>query len=125
MPSKSSILTTTAVVLTILMLLTDGLAKGTFRFEDRYNPDHIASLPPEIRQTIIGGCREPRALHDFMRYEDGMSRIVLRYEHLMCGLSHIHCTAAGCLHQIYVKSSQGHYKLLRGFYVAQPEGEHF
>ena len=34
--------------------------------EDRYNPQHIESLPPEIRHTIYHRCSTPRALHPFV-----------------------------------------------------------
>jgi hypothetical protein len=113
------------VLMTLTLQSFDGLAKGTFRFEDRYNPEHIESLPLEIRQAVASKCPEPRALHDFAKYREGTAQIVLHYEHLLCGLSHIYCTQAGCLHQLYGRSAQGHYKLLRSGYVTQPDDERF
>lgn len=119
----------TAVIVTALSITpvqSDGLAKGgTFRFGEGYRPDHIESLPPEIREGLMSRCLEPRALHDFFRYRNGTEQIVLHYEHLLCGLSHPYCQGASCLHEVYGRSAKGQYKLLRSLYVPQPEGEHF
>ena len=98
---------------------------GPIHSEDRYNPQHIGNLPREIRDAVVSKCREPRALHDFAVYKDGTSQILLHYEHLLCGLSHVYCTAISCLHQVYTRSTSGRYRLLRSFYVAQPEGKRF
>ena len=64
-------------------------------------------------------------LHDFVIFKDGTSQIILHYEHPLCGLSHSYCKATSCLHQVYVRSVDRRYRLVRSFYVAQPEGERF
>ena len=51
---------------------------GGMHSEDRYNPQHILSLPPEIRASVIHQCGVPRALHDFAAYSDHY-RICLLY----------------------------------------------
>lgn len=109
-----------AVSLTCPPLFAKG---GPMHSEDRYNPQHIDSLPAEIHDAFVGKCHEPRALHDFAVFKDGTSKIILHYEYLLCGQSHSYCTATSCLHQVYMRSANGRYRLLRSFYVAQPEYE--
>ena len=105
----------------LLMTCTGLLAKGgSFHTEDRYNPQHIDSLPPEVRDAIIRQCSAPRALHEFSHYTGNPRKVVLHFEHLYCGTGGTFCGAAGCLHQVY-GFSHGHYKLLRSYYA--PAGE--
>jgi len=102
-------------VLTALLIGGSALARGIYRSEDRYNPHHILSLPPEIRASIAHQCDVPRALHDFAVYSDH-DRIVLHYEHFYCQGRDVFCNASGCLHQVYVLSG-GHYRLQRSYYA--------
>jgi hypothetical protein len=74
--------TVTALFLTCTTLFAKG---GTYRTEDRYNPQHIDSLPPEIRSAILRRCNEPMALHPFASYSDAAKRIELHFEHFVCG----------------------------------------
>jgi len=102
----------------VTMLLIGGgaLAKGgSYHEEDRYNPQHIQSLPPEIRASILHRCADPRALHEFAAYSDH-DRIVLHFEHFYCQGRDVFCNASGCLHQLYVLSG-GHYRLRRSYYA--------
>ena len=50
----------TAILLTCGLLSAKG---GSYHTEDRYNPQHISSLPLEIRNSILHRCSEPKALH--------------------------------------------------------------
>jgi len=43
---------------------------GGMQSEDRYNPDHIESLPLEIRAAVIRQCGTPKALHTFVSYSE-------------------------------------------------------
>jgi hypothetical protein len=106
----------------LLLTCTEPLAKGgNFHSEDRYNPQHIDSLPPEIRKAVIQRCDAPKALHDFASYADNFQKVVLRFEHFLCGTRDTFCSPSGCLHQIYVSSSGGHYRLMRSYYA--PAGD--
>jgi hypothetical protein len=125
MPKTRSAFAVSVLVLLMLQVTGARAKGGTFRFEHRHNPEHITSLPPEVRQIVVSKCSEPRASHDFSNYRDGTAEIDLRYEHLLCGLSHLHCTSNGCLHQVYGRSGQGTYRLIRSFYVGQPEVAHY
>jgi hypothetical protein len=86
--------------------------------EDRWNPQHIASLPAEIRNAIAPYarvCGGPLAAeHSFVRYfQSGKAKLIgLHFEHLRCGDRAALCNAAGCLHQVYI-STGGKYRLLR------------
>jgi hypothetical protein len=112
------------LVVFVLMSLpcNQSSAKGGGNFgrsEDRYNPQHIESLPPEVRDAVIHLCGTPRALHEFARYSDNLQKVVLYFEHFYCDTKDTFCSPSGCLHQIYV-SSHGRYRLLRSYYA--PEG---
>jgi hypothetical protein len=65
----------------LLLTCAPSFAKGGgMHSEDRYNPQHIDSLPPEIRSTIYHKCSTPRALTRFCqlfrKYES--DRVALR-----------------------------------------------
>ena len=102
----------------VVALLSGGYASakgGSMRSEDRYNPQHIESLPAEVRGAVMRRCGTPKALHEFAAYSDH-ERIVLHYEHFYCEGRDVFCNASGCLHQVCVRSG-GHYRLLRSYYA--------
>jgi hypothetical protein len=90
----------------------------------RANPQHIDSLPAEIRSAIAPYarvCGGPLAAeHSFVRYfQSGTAKLIgLHFEHLRCSNRAAVCTAAGCLHQVYI-STGGRYRLLRSSYVPE------
>ena len=106
-----------AVLLTCSELSAKG---GGYKMEDRYNPQHIDSLPPEIRSSILRRCNEPNALHTFSSCSDGSNRIELHFEHFVCDGDGTYCGPAGCLHQVWVLA-RGHYHLTRSYYA--PAGD--
>lgn len=57
------------VFTTLLVTSASSLAKGGgMHSEDRYNPQHIESLPPEICNAIYHKCSTPKALQDFASF---------------------------------------------------------
>ena len=109
----------------MMMLLACGQlsARGGANFgrsEDRYNPQHISSLPPEVRNFVLHRCSEPKALHSFAIYFNNLNGVVLHYEHFVCEGDDTYCTVSGCLHQVWV-SVRGHYRLFRSYYA--PAGD--
>ena len=84
--------------------------------QDGYNPEHITSLPPEIRGFLRASCGEPRALHHFAEYGDGLRTITLHFERFLCGASEFRCSASGCLHEVFTLSRSGRYRLTRRYY---------
>jgi hypothetical protein len=66
---------------------------------------------------VYARCREPRALHDFAEYRDNLRIVTLHFEHFLCGASEVHCSASGCLHEVYVLTHSGQYKLMRRYYA--------
>jgi len=105
------------LLITLLLMCVSVQAKGSnYHSEDRYNSQHIDSLPPEIRGLIARECYDPRALHNFAAYSEGDRTIVLHYEHFYCQGHDVFCKASGCLHQVYVLSG-GHYRLKRSYYA--------
>ena len=53
--------------------------------DDPWNPDHINSLPAEIRQYIAAICKgPPRAQHDFATYSPHEKRWRINLEYLRC-----------------------------------------
>jgi hypothetical protein len=93
---------------------------GNYHTEDRYNPQHMSSLPPEIRNSILHRCKEPKVLHSFASYSDDSKRIVLHFEHFICDGDGTYCSPSGCLHQVWA-SVRGHYRLMRSYYA--PAGD--
>ena len=89
--------------------------------QDGYNPEHISSLPPEIRRSVYATCGDPRALHNFARYGDNLHIVTLHFEHLLCGSSPVRCSASGCLHEVFTLTGNGRYQLIRRYYVKAPE----
>jgi hypothetical protein len=102
-----------AILLTCGQLFAHG---GTVRMEDRYYSQHIDSLPPEVRNSILRKCGMPKATDAFARYFDNLRRIVLHFEHFVCDGDGTYCTPSGCLHQEWI-SVGGHYRLVRGYYA--------
>jgi hypothetical protein len=98
----------------MLSISTPLLAKGgNMRSEDRYDPQHIESLPPEIREQVLKLCPAPKALHEFVSYSDHLRKVVLHFEHLYCGDKPF-CGPSGCLHQTYSLTG-GHYRLVESY----------
>ena len=109
-----------ALILVSLLSTQSSAKGGGMHSEDRYNPQHIDSLPPEIRSAIYHRCSTPRALHPFASYFDNPKRIVLHFEHFYCDQRRTFCNVTGCLHQVWV-SAGGHYRLVRSYYA--PAGD--
>jgi hypothetical protein len=117
------------LTITVMLLIGDGfisaqaLSGGTPP-EDRWTPQHIGGLPLEIRNAIAPYarvCGGPLAAeHSFARYfQSGTAKLIgLHFEHLRCSNRATVCTAAGCLHQVYI-STGGRYRLLRSLYVPE------
>jgi hypothetical protein len=84
--------------------------------QDGYNPQHITSLPPEIRHSLYASCSEPRALHNFAEYGHGLRTITLHFEHFLCGASEFRCPASGCLHEVFTLTGSGRYRLMRRYH---------
>ena len=113
--------------LTVPLLLAGGLAsasaRGGMRSDDPWNPEHIDGLPAEVRGAIAHYARVCGgtlvAGHSFARYyQQGTVKLIgLHFEHLRCDRAAV-CTAAGCLHQVYI-SSGGRYRLLISSYVPE------
>lgn len=106
-----------ALLLTCSELLAKG---GTYRMEDRYNPQHIDNLPAQIRSSILRKCSDPKALHPFARHSNGSKTIELHFEHFVCDGNGRYCNSSGCLHQVWTLV-RGHYHLTRTFYA--PAGD--
>lgn len=117
------------LAISVALLLGSGFISAQARSsgtppEDRWNPQHIGGLPVEIRNAIAPYarvCGGPLAAeHSFVRYfQSGTAKLIgLHFEHLRCADRAAVCTAAGCLHQVYI-STGGKYRLLRSLYVPE------
>jgi hypothetical protein len=116
------------LVVTAAILAEAGLvcaqAKSALPSEDRWNPQHISGLPAEIRSAIAPFARacggRPAAEHSFATYfQRGTAKLIgLHFEHLRCPNRAAVCSAAGCLHQVYI-STGGRYRLLSSSHVPE------
>jgi hypothetical protein len=109
------------------LLATASLASPAFArggplhlLDPAWNPQHITSLPAEVRNALAHMCGDAQAGHQFASYSQSLRILVLHFEHFRCGDRGALCTQAGCLHQVYV-STGGRYRLLRTYYA--PEGD--
>jgi hypothetical protein len=110
-------LLTLAVTAIVACCIANAKAKGgSYLKVEVYNPQHIISLPPEVRASLYAGCNEPRALHAFAEYRDNLRIVTLHFERLLCGPSEVRCSASGCLHEVFTLTGSGRYKLMRRYY---------
>ena len=109
-----------ALIILLLTCSQSSAKEGNYHTEDPYNPQHVDSLPSEIRNSILYRCTEPKALHPFASYFDNSKRIVLHFEHFVCDGDGTYCAPSGCLHQVWT-SIDGHYRLVRSYYA--PAGD--
>jgi hypothetical protein len=106
-----------ACILMVACCIAEAEAKGgSYQKDEVYNPQHIISLPLEIRASVYAKCNEPRALHTFAEYRDNLLIVALHFERLLCGTSEFRCSAAGCLHEVFTQTRTGRYKLTRRYY---------
>ena len=80
-----------------------------------WNPDHIAHLPPEVRNAALAMCPQvPNAGHYFATYFH--DQINLHFEYFHCETARSsYCNGSQCLHQVY-KLTAGHYRLAKSFF---------
>ena len=113
-----------ALALGIVLMAVPATGRSGVASEDRWNPQHIDSLPPEIRSAIAHyshECGGPLAAeHMFATYfQKGPVRLIaLHFEHLRCGDKVPVCSPKGCLHQIYI-SAGGIYRLMKSSNVPE------
>jgi hypothetical protein len=116
-------MTATAALLVLAGSISAG-ARSSMPADDRWNPQHIDGLPPEVRNAIASYariCGAPLAAeHSFARYfQNGTVKLIgLHFKGLRCGNRGADCKSAGCLHQVYV-STGGRYRLLSSSYVPE------
>ncbi|SDT01208.1 hypothetical protein [Bradyrhizobium canariense] len=105
----------TALVFVVVLLGAPGSNAQVMLHDPPWNPEHIDSLPPEIRKAVLGMCpTTPAAGHYFATYRH--DRVTLHFEHFHCGEApNTYCRGGLCLHQVYV-SNGGHYRLLGSSY---------
>jgi hypothetical protein len=109
-----------AFILVVACCIAQAKAKGgNYQRDEPYNPEHISSLPPEIRASLHASCSEPRALHTFAEYRDNLRIVTLHFERFLCGTSEVRCPASGCLHEVFTLARDGRYRLTRRYYVKE------
>ena len=105
-------------LLATVSLASPAFARGVLLLLDpAWNPEHIRSLPAEVRNALTHMCRDPQAQHQFASYSQSSRALVLHFEHFRCGNRGARCTQAGCLHQVYT-STGGRYRMLKSYYAS-------
>jgi hypothetical protein len=99
-------------------LASPAFARGGLHLLDpAWNPQHISSLPAEVRNDLAHMCGDSQAEHQFATYSENLRTLVLHFEHLRCGNRGKFCTQAGCLHQVYALTG-GRYRLSRTYHAS-------
>jgi len=125
---KLSAATFAIVSLVGLAGISPAAARSAAPSEDPWNPAHFGGLPGVVRATVehsARACGSPLiAMHLFSRYiQDrvtGDRFIALHFEDLHCPNKQAVCTAAGCLHQVFV-SKGGPYRLILSLHAPEIE----
>ena len=103
----------------VALLCLTGLLRPAFSHsgvaQDRWNPAHLQSLPPEIRvivqkwEAACGGSLA--AAQQFALYLSvpGAEFVALHFDDFRCNNKSVHCSTAGCLHEVYL-STRGQYR---------------
>ena len=117
------------LTVTVALLASGGFnsasARSSMPSEDRWNPQHIDGLPSEVRSAISSYariCGGPLAAEQsFARYfQKGTVKLIgLHFENIRCGNRASVCKASGCLHQVYISTGGGPYRLLKSSYVPE------
>ena len=105
-----------ALAAMLAMCVQSSAKGGSPSREQPYNPRHVDNLPAEIRAAVVHGCSAPKAQHYLAGYRDNARQVVLHFEYLSCNGGSVRCSAAGCLHQVYVFTG-GRYRLVRRYYA--------
>jgi hypothetical protein len=103
------------LLLSVLPALSKGASVGNK--QDPYDPNHIDTLPPEIRQYIAKICRgAPTARHDFATYLPQEKRWRINLEYLQCGIIGKYRRGNQCLDVDFVAKGS-HFYLARKSYA--------
>ena len=100
----------------LLSLAGEPLALAQYVKDPPWNPEHVDSLPKEVRSAVLALCpSHPNAAHYFATFSSNKSQqINLHFEKFHCDQKSF-CNTSSCLHQTYVLSG-GHYTLAKSFY---------
>jgi hypothetical protein len=116
---------TVIAALLVLAGVVSATARSSMPADDRWNAQHIGTLPPEVRDAVASYtriCGGPLAAeHSFARYfQNGSVKLIgLHFENVRCGNRASICKASGCLHQVYISRGGGPYRLLTSAYVPE------
>ena len=104
-------------VLLVICAQSSALARGGgLPHDDPWNADHIDSLPPEVRSSVLHMCRvRPEAAHYFATYLDHARIIKLHFEDFNCEGRQMYRNAGLCLHEEFTLSGT-HYHQTKSYY---------
>ena len=116
-PHSLTGLSATGLLLLVVCAQSSALARGGGLPNDEpWNPEHIDSLPPEVRNPVLHMCRvKPNAGHYFATYLDNARIIKLHFEHFDCEGRQLYRKAGFCLHEEFALSDT-HYRQTRSYY---------
>ena len=120
----------TAIALTLLAFgfqSGEASARAAGHAHDPWAAAHVESLPADVRRSLGAlhmSCGQPRAQHEFSRYLPAARAqhdfIALHFEQFGCANRASICTAAGCLHQVFVSTPSG-YRLVYSAHLPELE----
>jgi hypothetical protein len=117
-PHSLTGLSATGLLLLAVCTQSSAVARGGGlpKTDAPWNPEHIDSLPPEIRNPVLHMCSvRPNASHYFATYLDNARLIKLHFEHFDCEGRQTYRNAGSCLHEEFTLSGT-HYRQTRNYY---------
>ena len=116
-PHSLTGLSATGLLLLVVCAQSSALSRGGGSPNDApFNPEHIDSLPPEVRNHVLHMCGvRPNDAHYFATYLDHARVIKLHFEHLDCEGRQMYRKAGFCLHEEFTLSGT-HYRQTRNYY---------
>jgi hypothetical protein len=115
-PHSLTGLSATGLLLLAVCGESSALARGGLPSDEPWNPEHIDSLPPEVRSPVLHMCRvRPNATHYFATYLDNARVIKLHFERFDCEGRQMYSKAGFCLHEEFTLSGT-HYRQTKTYY---------
>lgn len=108
-----------ASTIAVALLCLSGMLRPAFSHsgiaQDRWNPAHLQNLPRGLRAIVqrwevaCGGSLAAAPQFALYLPVPGGELVALHFDDFRCANKSVHCSATGCLHEVYV-AAKGQYR---------------